>query len=107
MRHLLRPTGSLKYLQLQVNHLQEHGSKFVAKMAVSSLLPKHLKLVVASCAAIMNSVASVVDGSCTTCDGAASSTCSAATCASGYHTFVDGVGCSGCASACSATEYDI
>ena len=50
-----------------------------------------------SCAAVMDAVVSVVDGSCTACDGAASTTCSAATCASGYHTFSDGTGCISCA----------
>ena len=41
----------------------------------------------------MDTIVGVVDGSCTACDGAAASTCSAATCSPGYHTFADGVGC--------------
>jgi hypothetical protein len=49
----------------------------------------------AACASIMDGVTGVVDGSCTDCDGSASSNCAAATCETGYHTFVGGVGCSG------------
>ena len=45
----------------------------------------------------MNAVVGVLDGSCTACDGAAAGTCSAATCESNFHTFVNGVGCSSCA----------
>jgi hypothetical protein len=43
----------------------------------------------------MDGVTGVVDGSCTDCDGSALSNCAAAACETGYHTFVDGVGCSG------------
>ena len=45
----------------------------------------------------MDDVVGVVDGSCTACDGAAASTCSAASCESNLHYFVDGVGCTSCA----------
>ena len=50
----------------------------------------------------MNAVVGVLDGSCTACDGAAAGTCSAATCESNFHTFVDGVGCTSCAAAMNA-----
>ena len=43
----------------------------------------------------MDSIVGVIDGSCTDCDGATAADCAAATCETGYHTFVDGVGCSG------------
>jgi hypothetical protein len=43
----------------------------------------------------MNAVVGVEDGSCMDCDGPAAEDCAAATCASGYNTFMDGVGCSG------------
>jgi len=42
----------------------------------------------------MDAVVSVVDGSCTDCDGATASDCAAATCEAGFQTFSDGVGCS-------------
>ena len=77
-----------------------------------------------SCADTMNSVASILDGSCTACTGnkdglfysytslypltgtgSTSATCSAATCAAGFHTFTNN-GCSECTSACSETEYE-
>ena len=45
----------------------------------------------------MNEVDGVEDGSCTDCDGTASADCAAATCNTDYHTFADGVGCSGLA----------
>ena len=42
----------------------------------------------------MDAIVGVVDGSCTACDGnGAATTCSSATCSPGYHTFVDGQGC--------------
>ena len=42
-----------------------------------------------SCAGIMDAATGVVDGSCTACTGSASTTCSAATCAEGFHTFTN------------------
>ena len=48
----------------------------------------------------MDAVTGVVGGSCTDCDGFETSDCAAATCDTGYHTFVDGVGCSGTSIPC-------
>ena len=48
-----------------------------------------------ACAAIMDGIDGVRDGSCTDCDGPAATNCAAATCETGYHTFADGAGCSG------------
>merc|ERR1712166_865671 len=42
----------------------------------------------------------VTDGTCTACTTAVASGCTAVTCAPGYHTFVDGVGCSANACPC-------
>jgi hypothetical protein len=48
-----------------------------------------------ACDDVMNDVVSVVDGTCTDCDGPISADCSDASCATGYTSFVAGVGCSG------------
>ena len=43
----------------------------------------------------MNDIAGVLDGSCTQCGGSNPGNCTSASCDTGYHSFVDGVGCSG------------
>jgi hypothetical protein len=48
-----------------------------------------------ACAAIMDPNPSVLNGSCTDCDGSHQANCTSASCAAGYHTFADGVGCTG------------
>jgi hypothetical protein len=50
---------------------------------------------ISACADVMNGVLGVVNGSCTSCDGFTAANCSVASCSSGYHSFVGGVGCSG------------
>jgi len=49
-----------------------------------------------ACADIMNDIAGVLDGSCTQCGGSNPGNCTSASCDTGYHSFVDGVGCSEC-----------
>jgi hypothetical protein len=49
----------------------------------------------AACASVMNEIVGVTDDSCTDCDGPNVADCAVALCDTDYHTFVDGVGCSG------------
>ena len=60
-----------------------------------STTPTITKLI--ECADIMNGIGGIQDGSCTDCDGTSSENCAVASCDTGYHTFVDGVGCAGAA----------
>ena len=43
----------------------------------------------------MDSVAGVVDGSCTDCDGPDATDCAVADCETNYHSFASGIGCFG------------